>query len=91
MVKKIEYSYALICKPKILFLDEPTLGLDAITRSDLQNTIRMLKDKITIVLITHYLDEAETLSDRIGIMKKGRLSACGTAEELKSETDKDKF
>lgn len=82
---------ALICKPKILFLDEPTLGLDAITRSDLQNTIRMLKDKITIVLITHYLDEAETLSDRIGIMKKGRLSAWGTAEELKSETDKDKF
>lgn len=63
-------------------MDEPTLGLDVIARHDLWEVIRALKGKITIILTTHYMEEAETLSDRIGIMKNGRLLAVGTAEEL---------
>ena len=62
---------ALISEPKILFLDEPTLGLDVIARSDLWDIIRSLKGKVTIILTTHYMEEAEALSDRIAIMKNG--------------------
>lgn len=82
---------ALIGEPKILFLDEPTLGLDVIARSELWDTIRSLKGKITIILTTHYMEEAEELSDRIGIMKAGRLLAIGTVEELKEKAGTDKF
>lgn len=82
---------ALIGEPKILFLDEPTLGLDVIARSELWETIRSLKGKITIILTTHYMEEAEELSDRIGIMKAGRLLAIGTVEELKEKAGTDKF
>ena len=67
----------------ILFLDEPTLGLDVLARSDLWEVIRALKGKITIILTTHYMEEAEALSDEIGIMKDGRLLARGTAQALK--------
>ena len=74
---------ALISEPRILFLDEPTLGLDVIARHDLWDVIRSLKGNVTIILTTHYMEEAEALSDRIGIMKNGRLLAAGTAEELK--------
>lgn len=80
--RKVSIAMALISEPAILFLDEPTLGLDVIARHDLWNVIRSLKGKVTIVLTTHYLEEAEALSDRIGIMKSGRLLAVGTAEEL---------
>ena len=73
---------ALISAPQILFLDEPTLGLDVIARHDLWDVIRSLKGKITIILTTHYMEEAEELSDRIGIMKSGKLLAVGTQEEL---------
>ena len=73
---------ALISQPKILFLDEPTLGLDVIARHDLWDAIRALKGNVTIILTTHYMEEAEALSDRIGIMKEGRLLAVGTAGEL---------
>ena len=82
---------ALIGEPKILFLDEPTLGLDVIARSELWETIRSLKGKITIILTTHYMEEAEELSDSIGIMKAGRLLAIGTVEELKEKAGTDKF
>ena len=81
---------ALISEPEILFLDEPTLGLDVIARHELWDIIRSLKGKTTLVLTTHYMEEAEELSDRIGIMKDGSLLAVGTAEELKiltGETD----
>ena len=74
---------ALISEPKILFLDEPTLGLDVLARRELWETIRSLKGKITVILTTHYMEEAEALSDRIGIMKSGKLLAVGTAKELK--------
>ena len=81
--RRVSIAMALISEPKILFLDEPTLGLDVIARHDLWETIRSLKGKITIILTTHYMEEAQALSDRIGIMKNGRLLAVGTAEELK--------
>ena len=80
--RRVSIAMALISEPKILFLDEPTLGLDVIARHELWEAIRSLKDKITIILTTHYMEEAEALSDRIGIMKNGRLLAVGTVDEL---------
>ena len=82
--RRVSIAMALISEPQILFLDEPTLGLDVIARHDLWDVISALKGRITVVLTTHYMEEAETLSDRIGIMKNGRLLATGTAEELKA-------
>ena len=80
--RRVSIAMALISEPQILFLDEPTLGLDVIARHELWETIRSLKGKITIILTTHYMEEAEALSDRIGIMKSGKLLAVGTVEEL---------
>ena len=80
--RRVSISMALISEPKILFLDEPTLGLDVLARHDLWEIILSLKGKITIVMTTHYMEEAGALSDRIGIMKSGRLLAVGTVEEL---------
>ena len=81
--RRLSIAMALISEPKILFLDEPTLGLDVIARSDLWDLIRAFKGKVTIILTTHYMEEAEALSDRIAIMKDGRLIACDTAYALK--------
>ena len=89
--RRLSIAMALISEPQILFLDEPTLGLDVLAKSDLWDTIRALKEKITIVLTTHYMEEAEALSDRIGIMKDGKLLALGTAEELKAKAGTEKF
>jgi ABC-2 type transport system ATP-binding protein len=89
--RRLSIAMALISEPKILFLDEPTLGLDVLARSDLWDNIRSLKGRITIILTTHYMEEAETLSDRTGIMKDGKLLAIGTAEELKIKAGTDKF
>ena len=83
--RRVSIAMALISEPQILFLDEPTLGLDVIARRDLWEVIRSLKGHITIILTTHYMEEAEELSDRIGIMKSGRLLAEGTVEELKEK------
>ena len=80
--RKVSIAMALIGEPKILFLDEPTLGLDVIARHELWDTIRSLKGNVTVILTTHYMEEAEALSDRIGIMKDGKLLAVGTAEGL---------
>ena len=80
--RRVSIAMALISEPQILFLDEPTLGLDVIARHDLWDSIRSLNGKITIILTTHYMEEAEALSDRSGIMKSGRLLAVGTVEEL---------
>lgn len=82
--RRISIAMALISEPEILFLDEPTLGLDVLARHELWGVIRSLKGKVTVILTTHYLEEAETLSDRIGIMKDGILLSVGTAEELKA-------
>ena len=89
--RRLSIAMALIGEPEILFLDEPTLGLDVIARSELWDTIRQLKDKITIILTTHYMEEAEALSDRIAIMKDGKLLIVGTAQELKEKANCDKF
>ena len=83
--RRVSIAMALISQPQILFLDEPTLGLDVLARHDLWDAIRSLKGKITIILTTHFMEEAEALSDRIGIIKNGRLLAVGTAEELKEK------
>ena len=89
--RRVSIALALVTEPKILFLDEPTLGLDVLARSDLWDLIRVLKGKITIVLTTHYMEEAEALSDRVGMMKDGKLLAIGTPEELKRSVGTDKF
>ena len=89
--RRVSIAMALISEPAILFLDEPTLGLDVIARSELWDVIRALKDKVTIILTTHYMEEAEALSDRIGIMKNGKLLVTGTAEELMKMTSADRF
>ena len=83
--RRISIAMALIGEPEILFLDEPTLGLDVIARHDLWDVILGLKGKITMILTTHYMEEAEALSDRIGIMKSGSLLAVGTVEALKQK------
>ena len=83
--RRVSIAMALIGEPELLFLDEPTLGLDVIARHELWEVIRSLKGKATIILTTHYMEEAEALSDRIGVMKSGRLLAVGTAEELKQK------
>ena len=89
--RRLSIAMALISEPKILFLDEPTLGLDVIARSDLWDMIRSLKGKVTIILTTHYMEEAEALSDRIAIMKDGRLLICDTAEKIKEAAGTENF
>ena len=89
--RRVSIAMALISEPQILFLDEPTLGLDVIARHDLWEVIRSLKGKITIILTTHYMEEAEALSDRIGIMKSGHLLAVGTVEELNRKAHTNDF
>lgn len=83
--RRLSIAMALIGEPEVLFLDEPTLGLDVLARQELWETIRMLKGRVTIILTTHYMEEAEALSDRIGIMKDGRLLTAGTADELRAK------
>ena len=89
--RRLSIAMALITDPEILFLDEPTLGLDVLARSELWDIIRAFKGNITIILTTHYMEEAEALSDRIGIMKGGHLLALGTAQSLKELSGKEKF
>jgi ABC-2 type transport system ATP-binding protein len=89
--RRLSIAMALITEPEILFLDEPTLGLDVLARRELWSVISKLKGKITIILTTHYLEEAESLSDRIGIMAKGELKAEGTAQQLKIFAGTDDF
>lgn len=89
--RRLSIAMALISEPQILFLDEPTLGLDVIARSDLWDLIRSLKGRVTIILTTHYMEEAEALSDRIAIMKDGKLLICDTADKIKKAAETDSF
>lgn len=89
--RRVSIAMALISEPQILFLDEPTLGLDVLARRELWEVIRSLRGVITIILTTHYLEEAQALSDRIGIMGGGRLLAVGTAEELTGKAGTNHF
>ena len=89
--RRLSIAMALISEPKILFLDEPTLGLDVLARSELWDIIRALKGSVTVILTTHYMEEAEALSDRVAIMKDGKLLACDTPDGIKQRADTDSF
>ena len=89
--RRLSIAMALITDPQVLFLDEPTLGLDVLARRELWSLIEKLKGKMTVILTTHYLEEAESLSDRIGIMARGVLKAEGTAAELKAKAGTNDF
>ena len=89
--RRLSIAIGLISKPKILFLDEPTLGLDVIARRELWKIINNMKGKITIILTTHYLEEAEALCDRVAVMAKGKVKATGTPAELKAIAETDNF
>lgn len=89
--RRLSIAMALISEPQILFLDEPTLGLDVLARSDLWEIIRALRGKVTIILTTHYMEEAEALSDRIAIMRDGRLLICDTAARIKETAGTESF
>lgn len=84
--RRLSIAMALISRPEVLILDEPTLGLDVLARRELWQVIRSLHGRTTLLLTTHYLEEAEALSDRIAVMAKGRLCALDTAENLKKQT-----
>lgn len=89
--RRLSIAMALVSEPQILFLDEPTLGLDVLARSDLWDSIRALKGKVTVVLTTHYMEEAQTLSDRVAIMKEGKLLVCDTVAAIKQMAETDSF
>lgn len=89
--RRLSIAMALVSEPQILFLDEPTLGLDVLARSDLWDIIRALKGTVTIVLTTHYMEEAEVLSDRVAIMKDGKLLVCDTVDAIKAKANTDSF
>ncbi len=89
--RRLSIAMALVGEPEILFLDEPTLGLDVLARAELWEVVRGLKGKITVVLTTHYMEEAEALADRVGVMQAGKLIALGSVEELKERTGKERL
>ena len=89
--RRLSIAMALISQPEILFLDEPTLGLDVLARSELWDMIRSLKGKVTIILTTHYMEEAEALSDRVAILKDGKLLICDTPDRIKETAGTDHF
>ena len=91
MQRRLSIAMALISSPQILFLDEPTLGLDVLARRELWHAIEKLKGKVTIILTTHYMEEAEALSDRVGVMSNGVLKAVGTPAELIKRTGAKNF
>lgn len=87
MQRRLSIAMALITRPQVLFLDEPTLGLDVLARRELWRVIHGLKGQMTVILTTHYMEEAEALSDRVGIMAEGKLRALGTVSELKAQSN----
>jgi ABC-2 type transport system ATP-binding protein len=89
--RRLSIAMALVSEPKILFLDEPTLGLDVLARTDLWEIIRALKGRVTVILTTHYMEEAEALSDRVAIMRDGRLLVCDTPRSIKDMAGTDSF
>ena len=89
--RRLSIAMALISEPQILFLDEPTLGLDVLARAELWRIISALKGRVTVILTTHYMEEAEALSDRVAIMKEGRLLVCDTPQNIKKAARTDNF
>lgn len=91
LMRRLSIGMALITRPKLVFLDEPTLGLDVVARRELWKIISDMQKRAAIVLTTHYLEEAEALCSRIAVMAHGRIVACGTAEELKAASGESSF
>ena len=89
--RRLSIAMALVSEPRILFLDEPTLGLDVLARAELWKIISALKGKVTVILTTHYMEEAEALSDRVAIMKDGRLLVCDTPQSIKKAAQTESF
>jgi len=90
MRRRLELAQALVHEPKVLFLDEPTIGLDVAARKKIWEHIQTLRKKgMTIFVTTHYMDEADQFCDRVGIISKGRIAALGTPRELKARLMKD--
>ena len=89
--RRLSIAAALISKPKVLFLDEPTLGLDVLARRELWQVIRRIKGKTTIILTSHYLEEIEALCDRVAILRQGKTLTCGTTEEITANSGKPSF
>ncbi len=89
--RRLSIALALVAEPRVLFLDEPTLGLDVLARRELWDIIRALRGKITIVLTSHYLEEIEALCDRVAILASGKLLDIGTVAEIKARTGKETF
>lgn len=89
--RRLSIAMALVTKPEILFLDEPTLGLDVLARRELWNLLKGLKGEVTILLTTHYMEEAEALADWVGIMADGRIKAFGTVAQLYDKTGQSNF
>ena len=89
--RRLSIAIALISNPKILFLDEPTLGLDVFARRELWSIIQKLQKRVTIILTSHYLEEIENLCDRVAVLSKGSLLQTGTIEEIKRATDTQNF
>ncbi len=89
--RRLSIAMALVSEPQILFLDEPTLGLDVLARSELWDVIRALKGKVTVILTTHYMEEAQALSDRIGVMKSGKLLFAGNEREMLEQAGCEQF
>jgi len=88
MRRRLELAQALVHEPKVLFLDEPTLGLDVSARRRIWNHILSLrKHDITIFMTTHYMEEADEYCDRVAIIDKGRITALGTPQELKNSLE----
>lgn len=89
--RRLSIAMAMMSEPQILFLDEPTLGLDVLARSELWTVIRALKGRVTIILTTHYMEEAEALADHVGIMRQGRLLVCDTVPRIRELAGTDSF
>lgn len=89
--RRLSVAVSLISKPKILFLDEPTLGLDVFARRELWGIIKKLKGNVTVILTSHYLEEIENLCDRVAILSCGKLLQTGTIEQIKQSTNTDNF
>ncbi len=89
--RRLSIAMAIVTNPKVLFLDEPTLGLDVIARSELWKFIKEIKSHMTIILTTHYLEEVEELADKVGIMSKGKLICEGTIQEIISQNNYKNF
>ncbi len=91
MVRRLELAQALVNYPSLLILDEPTLGLDPMARDSVWERVTAMRTRLgmTVLLTTHYMEEAEELCDRIGLMHQGRLRAVGTPQDLKAELGPD--